>query len=152
MMIDPQIFWFVLAVTMIAMEVVLGMTVVLLSSGLAAFAVGLLIINNVIPQYEGVWQAAAFCGMTIVWCLFLWRPMKKILRQRVHAKAAYSNIVGQNVILSQTLIKGDVGNVEWSGTIFKAQMADDCDVAQIDPKKHATIVAVKNNVLIIKNI
>lgn len=151
-MIEAYIFWFILAIIMVAMEVLLGMTVVLLSAAMAAFTVGILIISTTIPAHEGVWQSVVFCGMTILWCLLLWRPMKNLLRQHAHSKFTYNNIVGQTITLSQTITKGEIGSVEWSGSIFKAQIADDCEVTQIDIKKHATIVAVKNNVLIIKNI
>jgi membrane protein implicated in regulation of membrane protease activity len=64
----------------------------------------------------------------------------------------YHNMVGRTVTLLEDISHDKVGKVEWSGSIFKAQLSPDAASEKIIANKNATIVAVKNNVLIIKDI
>jgi|GEM_PF-2744493 membrane protein implicated in regulation of membrane protease activity len=143
--------WFLLSVALMVAEVVLGMTIVLMFASIGAFAVGLLVVFNAIAQQAITWQIAIFMVGTVLSTAIFFKPLHKLLKQRSNMPE-YHNMVGRTVTLLEDISHDNVGNVEWSGSIFKAQLSSDVASKKIIVNKTATIVAVKNNVLIIKDI
>lgn len=140
-------FWFLLTGVFVILEVVLGFTIVCLFAALASFTVGVMVSFNM-PE-NILQQAAYFFGFTFLWTILAYKPLINLLKKNF--KHSYHNIIGSIAkVTEENLIAGKIGAVKWSGTIFKAMLAKDSEEKEISVGKSVTIVAVKENIFIVK--
>jgi inner membrane protein len=142
-------FWFLLGLVLIVLEVVMGFTIVLLFTSLAAFTVGFIMYWKFMV-FEGIyWQFAAFFALTVIWALILWKPLKR-LKERNSKHGNVQNFVGQSVeVIDADLTKINPGNAKWSGTIVKAIIHPDFREEKLPVGTIAKIVDVRDNVFVV---
>lgn len=123
--IPIHILWLIVGSFFIALEAFGASGIGFLFAGLAAFVVALLIEFNVVSASAYIAQLGWFFGFTMLWAAILWKPMKRF-RIGKGKPESFSNIVGEAAIVSGSgLKKGEIGQVKWSGTLMKAQLAED---------------------------
>ncbi len=141
--------WYILAAILMVLEVVFGFTVVLLFAALAAFSLGVMIDYGVIYHDDWVMSLAYFFGFTIFWSLVAFKPLRNLLNKSAGG-ANYSNIIGSKAIVAKGgLQKGHRGEVTWSGSFFKAEIAENSEHDSIVAGGLVKIVAVEENVFIV---
>ncbi len=142
-------FWFILGLVLIILEVVLGFTIVLLFSGIAAFTMGFLLFFK-LAIFESIYmQGAAFFAITLAWAALLWKPLKR-LKDRNANKDGVKNFVGQTVeIIDADLEKGKIGNAKWSGTIVKVMLHPEFREEKLTVGTIARIVDVRDKNFIV---
>lgn len=141
-------FWFILAFVLIFMELFLGGTIVLLFSSLAALTIGFLITFAILDTVDQVHQIIYFFLLTSVYSAILWKPVKKIMQPKKLQE--YSNIVGRECkVVESAIAKGKIGKVEWSGSLFNAQIATDSVYEKFEVGEIVKITAIVENTLYI---
>lgn len=139
-------FWFLLSFGLIAAELFLGGTIVLLFASLSALTIGFLVSFAVIDVVDQLHQALYFFLLTSIYSLVLWKPVKKVMRSEKLPQ--YSNIVGRDCkVTSHELVKGEIGKVEWSGTIFNARIVGDSKHEKFLVGDILKIIAIEENTL-----
>ncbi|MFI4983926.1 MAG: NfeD family protein [Rickettsiales bacterium] len=141
-------FWFLLGVILIIMEVMLGMTIVLLFAALSAFSVGFLLFIEKIGTMNITSQGALFLTFMLIWAALLWRRLKAF-KDLKNPKDEYTNFVGQTATVIHDLHKGTAGSVKWSGTTMNAQIEPTSKHDLFKKGEEVTVVAVKNNTFIV---
>ncbi|MBA8667195.1 NfeD family protein [Holosporaceae bacterium 'Namur'] len=140
-------FWFLLTGIFVVLEVVLGFTIVCLFAALSCFTVGIMVTFSLAPNT--IQQLAYFFGFTFLWTILAYKPLVNLVKKA--PKDSYNNIIGGIAeVTEKNLIAGKIGAVKWSGTIFKAMLAIDAEEKEISVGKNVTIVAVKENIFIVK--
>ncbi|MDX2113842.1 MAG: NfeD family protein [Alphaproteobacteria bacterium] len=141
--------WLITGVLLLLAEA-FGVTGVgLLFAGLGAFTVGFLLKLGAVGTDETLLQFVCFLAATALWTVALWKPMRKFYSSK--NKAGYSNMIGETAYAgSSGLKKGEVGEATWSGTIMKAQLADDAGKDHVEGGAPVEIVDVKGVTLIVK--
>lgn len=138
-------FWFVLSFALIFAELFLGGTIVLLFSSLSALTIGFLITFALIDSVHQIHQILYFFLLTCIYSLLLWKPVKKIMKPKNLPE--YSNIVGRECkIYGEDLIKGKSGKVEWSGSVFNAQIDENSMQEKFIKGDVVKIVSIKENI------
>jgi len=114
-------------------------------AGLGALFVGMVINFDLIAEDNLLQQLVIFGLSTTIWAISLWKPIKKWHNSK---KSSYSNMIGETAIVAEGGIsKQNGGSVKWSGTIMKAQIADDDEAENIAEGKKVVIKEIKGNVL-----
>jgi len=150
MNIDAEFLWLLLGIAAILAEVLaVAPGVGLLFTGLGALCVSLLLYSMPGTELSLVGQLTWFLGFTAAWAVLLWKPMKR-LRMPSSKSGTYNNIVGDRATVAGTgLVKGQAGQVTWSGTLMNAELAPAATVETLPAGAVVEIVAVQGNTLIV---
>lgn len=149
MVFSAAIWWLIIGVVFILIEVMQVPGIGFLFAGLAALVVGGLVSSGLIAEGSTLIQFIWFFLFTALWAAILWVPMKR-LRYKTSSES-YKNIVGDiAVVIDGAIHKHSSGKVRWSGTIMKARISKDCDVEKIPDGAEVEIVDVAGSKLFIK--
>lgn len=119
-------------------------------AGLAAIAVGALMLAGVLAQDDFILQFALWFIVTAGMAFVLWKPMKR-WRLNPNARDQFNNMIGTSAtVTGGPLVKGKPGKAKWSGAIMSAELAEDASAAEIAEGEIAQIADVRGNVLILK--
>lgn len=142
--LSPQNIWLVAGVALVILETIGASGIGFIFAGLGAIVVGALMQMGTIGAEDTVLQFTVFFIATAFWAAVLW----KILKRSHLAKESYSNMIGDTAFVgSQGISKGKPGEVTWSGTIMRAELAKDSAAASLPAGSQVTIIAVKGATL-----
>lgn len=141
--------WLAVGVLLVAADAI-GLTGLgLMFAGLGALMAGVAIQIGAVDSAAHVEQGIIFIGTTALWALALWKPMQKMRVGNKHHE--YNNIVGETAYVgSNGIDRHKGGEVTWSGTIMKAQIAKTAHVDKIEAGAQVTIVEVSGATLFVK--
>lgn len=143
-------FWFILGLVFMALEVFLGLTIVLFFCGLSALTMGFILFFESTSFDNILLQFSAFLVITFFWAAILWRPLKKFKRRKLNGKK-FQNYVGQKVtVINDPIKKGGIGSGSWSGTTVRVSLSEDFEGKEMPTGHMATVVEVRDNIFIIK--
>lgn len=140
---SPEIIWYIAGGILLVIELMLAPAVGFLFAGLGALVVGFAISIGVLNDY--IMQWIVFFASTIIWAIFLWKPMKN---WRQNHNQSFNDIRGEKVKIIGALAEGKTGKARWSGTDMKARLED--GAKPLEDGAEAEIVDIKGNVLIVK--
>ncbi len=141
--------WLIAGVILLLAEALGVSGVGLLFAGLGAMSVGILLKAGALGEGETLLQAVSFLAATALWALALWKPMRRYYSGKT--KGGYNNMIGETAYVgSGGLKKGHDGEATWSGTIMKARLADDAQVAQVEGGSAVEIIEVKGATLVVR--
>lgn len=149
MALGASILWLIAGALMLALEAFGLPGIGFLFAGLGAILVGVTIESGLVGIENYVAQCAVFFVFTSIFAVLLW---KKIKGWRLNPKAdEYQNMIGDTAIIALSgLQKNARGQVRWSGTLMAAEL-DASEPAQgLAEGAVVKIVAVKGNVLYVK--
>ncbi len=147
--LTPATWWLVVAIGCIIIELFVVSTLAFFFAATAAVVVGILIETSTIASDDLTVQLAAFFGLTFVFGIALWKPIKKWRTDPKNAKS-YNNMVGGSVTIGPgDLTRGKTGSATWSGATMRAKLADDAETDTLKEGDTATIADVLGNVLIV---
>lgn len=148
---NPAFFWLIVGIACMALEA-FGITGVgFVFAGLAALCVGVFIALGVLATDNHILQAAVFFGSAAAWAAVLWKPMRKVRLNFGKHGSGYSNMVGETAVVSGAGLKaGMIGEVLWSGTVMKAELAPHAQDVEVAVSGQVTIVDVRGATLIVK--
>ncbi len=139
--------WLIAGVILMVLEAVGIPGVGLMFAGLGAIVAGIGVHFGWIANGAYVTQAIIFLAATSVWSYLLWRP---IMKMRVGKRGNYSNIVGDTAFVGSTGIDRKLGGeVTWSGTIMRAQIAPGAG-ERIEAGAQVEIIDVTGATLVVK--
>jgi membrane protein implicated in regulation of membrane protease activity len=142
--------WFIAAIFLVVLEVVLGFTIILLFASFASFIVGIVISFGLLDDADLVNQIGLFFAISVVASILLLRPLKRLIASRNRAVPVV-NYVGQKVILQdESLTKGEFGSAKWSGTIVNIRLAEGDDGKTYRAGDILIVVDVVENIFIVK--
>jgi membrane protein implicated in regulation of membrane protease activity len=145
----PSILWLIAGIALCGAEALIGPGVGIVVAGLAAMCVGLILEMGLAAMDAYAVQAAWFFGLTVVWALVLWKPIRRLRVGR--GSQHYSNIVGEiGEVGAEGLRAGMHGEVRWSGTLMRAELAAGAQVEEIPAGAQVVIVEVKGATLIVR--
>lgn len=148
--INAATFWFICAGLLLAMEAGAGFTIVLLFASMAAFSLGILIEIDLVQQSNLTAHFIYFFGFTLFWTGLLYKPLRELIKKK-QSENNYSNILGGVAVVGgEGLKKGQVGQVNWSGSVFKAQLKENSEVEEVVANQQVTIVDIKGNIFIVE--
>lgn len=138
--------WVLLCGTFLALEVLAIAGIGFLYAGLAALTMGGLITANIIDAQNIMAQIAAFFGLTGLWAVILWVPMKKMLRKK---GGGYNNFIGDYaVVCGGGLTAESPGIVKWSGTTMRARIDSAYEMQEVIAEGASVIITrLDGNVL-----
>lgn len=145
----PTSLWLIAGVLFLAIEAVGVPGVGFMFAGFGALLVGGLLSLGVIAIDAVTMQWIIFFIATAVCAFLLWKPMQKFrINQRSHE---YSNMIGDTAYVgSQGLKKNAIGEVTWSGTIMRAELAKDAGIETLSAGAAVIIADVEGAKLIVK--
>lgn len=117
----------------------------------AFFGLGALVAAVAVHFFPGLdWggTTAVFVAASAVICLILFKPLQKW--QSGPAAAAGNDAIGQKVSVLKTVALGSAGQVQWSGTDWRAELAEG-ESDEIQEGASAEIVALSGITLFIKS-
>jgi membrane protein implicated in regulation of membrane protease activity len=140
--------WLLIGSVLIFLEVIIAPGIGFLFSGLASITLGALITFGVIDDESSLLvQLAIFFALTILWAIILWRPLKKLIKKN---KSSYDNLVGtQAIIANNNILKGEIGEVIWSGTTMRAKISSNSVAEIINVNSKVVVLGQEDGVLII---
>jgi len=140
--------WLAAGVALVALDVLVA-GIGFMFAGFAAIMVGTAIMMGVIGVNAHIFQATVFCATTALFAVLLWKPMKRFRVGDKHHE--YHNIVGEVAYVgSNGISRSRGGEVTWSGTIMRAQLAKDVAGDSLEAGSQVTIVAVSGATLTVK--
>lgn len=143
----PFTLFFALAVLLLAVELLVLQFSVF---WVAFFGLGALVAAIAVHFFPGLdWggTTAVFVSASVVICLTLFRPLRKW--QSSPGAAAGNDAIGQKVSVLKNVALGAAGLVQWSGTDWRAELAEGESEA-IAEGAQAEIVALSGITLYIK--
>ncbi len=143
-----EFIWLALGVVCVLLEAFSIPGIGFLFLGFASISVGGLILGNVIEATD-LGQQILWLGIfTVAWAALLWIPMKRF---RMNKQAgSFNNIIGNTASVAQApLVKGREGTIRWSGTIVKAQLAEDAAVDQLEVDASVVITDIQQSIFIV---
>lgn len=145
--INPSSIWLIAGAILIILEIALFPGIGFLFAGLGAISVGAGLITGWIESLSA--QFILFFLSTGFWTAILWRPLKKFIEGK---ESGFDDMVGSTaVVFGESIEKGKVGKVKWSGTIMKCQFdPGDDGLEMIDPETEVIITGVSKGILIIR--
>ncbi len=146
--INPSSIWLMAGVLLIILEIVLIPGIGFLFAGLGAISVAVGLIAGGIDSLSA--QFISFFLATAFWTAILWKPLKKFIGGK---GSGFDDMVGSTaVVFGQSIKKGKMGEVKWSGTIMKCQFDPGAaeGLEMIDPETEVIITGVSKGVLIIR--
>lgn len=143
------VLWLLAGAVLVLLETFTVPGIGFLYAGLASITVGGLLAAGYFDQADLTLQFSWFFGFTALWAVVLWKPMKR-LRYRTTDKE-YKNMVGSTAVVKDIpLTKNKLGNVQWSGTIMQAKLADDSPVESVPAGEEVIVTAAEGNRFIVK--
>lgn len=147
---NPSLLWLIAGLLLCSAEALIGPGMGLFFGGLAAVIVGLLTEIGVVGKEAYVAQGAWWLVLTVVLAAALWKPLKNFYTHRNTPGRQYNNIVGgKATVAGEGLRKGMEGQVAWSGTLMKAELAADA-AESVPAGAPVTIVGMQGAKLIVK--
>ena len=114
--------WVVLGLVCIMAEMFMIPGLGLLFVGLGSLS--LVLIEFIWPQIYEL-QYIALILLSLMWFVFLWKPMKYHLYRNKSTNSAVPNLIGGNVLVVKHAIEpGIMGHVEWSGVVMNAKLSE----------------------------
>ena len=146
--INPSSFWLIAGALLIILEIILFPGIGFLFVGLGAISVGAFLIAGWIESLSA--QFILFFLATGFWTAILWKPLKKFIGGK---ETGFDDMVGSTaVVFGQSIGKGKMGKVKWSGTIMKCQFDPEAEgFEMIAPETEVIITGVSKGVLIIRS-
>lgn len=144
---NPSSPWLIAGVLLIIIELAFVPGIGLLFAGLGAISVGAGLIAGWIDSLSA--QFILFFLSTGAWTAILWKPLKKFIAGK---DSGFDDMVGSTaVVFDQSIMKGKMGKVKWSGTIMKCQFDPEAEgLEMIDPETEVIITGVSKGILIIQ--
>lgn len=145
--LNPISIWLIVGALLIILELVLVPGVGFLFAGLGAISVGAGLtvgwIDGLSAQFISFFISSAF------WTAILWKPLKSFIEGK---GSGFDDMVGSAaVVFGQSIEKGKMGKVKWSGTIMKCQFDPEAEgLEKIAPGTEMTITGVSKGVLIVR--
>lgn len=150
-MLNPSFVWLIIGVLCISFEAFGISGVGFFFAGLAALCVGVLVELGVIGVDSMLLQIAAFCTFTVAWAFLLWKPLRRFRMNLGKSEAGYSNMIGETAIVSGAGLKaGKTGDVIWSGTVMKAELAPSVGDVEVTTGSQVVIVSIRGATLIVE--
>lgn len=144
---SASILWLFAGSALLAFEAFGIPGVGLLFIGLGALATGVTIEIGVIGELDYVSQFASFFITSGAFAVLLWKRLKA---WRIGKGEGYSNMVGDTATIGKGgLVKGQEGEIRWSGTTMRAVLHPDAADAAAEGAS-VTIIAVKGNIVTVK--
>lgn len=140
----PAVMWLIIGVILSLAE--LHFAIGLLFAGLGAIATGALIHYGQLAEDAYATQGVIFIITSALFAVLLWKPLQKYRRPA----PGYNNMVGEAAFVGSSGLGKKGGEVTWSGTIMKAQIAPGVARDTLEAGSQVTIVAVKGATLIVK--
>ena len=141
--------WLIAGVCLMALETVGINGIGLVFSGLGAVIVGIVIHYGFVDNGATISQFALFFIATAFWSLALWKPVQKFRAGK--RSGNYRNIVGDIAYVgSEGLNKKNGGEVTWSGTIMRAELAPGVAVEFLEAGSNVEVVDVAGATLTVK--
>ena len=145
--LSPSSIWLIVGALLIIIEIVVFPGIGFLFTGLGAITVGAGIIVGWVDSLSA--QLILFFLATAFWTAILWIPLKKFVAGK---ESGFDDMVGSTaVVFGQSIGKGKIGQVKWSGTIMKCQFDPTTEGPQsVAPETEVIIAAVSKGILIIR--
>ena len=145
---DIMYIWLIAGVLFFALEALGISGIGFLFAGFGATTVGSLVYYSVLPQDALINQFVVFFIATAAWAILLWKPLQRF-RLRSPAQG-YNNMIGETAYVGASGIDEKGGEVTWSGTIMKAQIAQGVSAKRLDAGSQVTIVDIVGTTLMVK--
>ena len=145
--INPSSIWLIAGVLLIIFEIALFPGIGFLFAGLGAISVSAGLIAGWIDSLSA--QFIIFFFSTAFWTAILWKPLKKFIEEK---ESGFDDMVGSTaIVFGQSIEKGKMGKVKWSGTIMKCQFdPGDEGLEMIDPETEVVITGISKGILLIR--
>ena len=145
----PSAVWMVVSVLFLLIEAFGIPGVGLMFAGLGALVAGLSVFSGAVAEDNHNAQFILFFVFSLVWAVLLWKPMQKFRVGKRHGE--YHNIIGTTAYVGGSGIsRKDGGEVTWSGTIMRAELAASAAVDRIESGAVVVIVEVTGATLVVK--
>jgi len=145
--INPSSIWLVVGALLIISEIALFPGIGFLFAGLGAFSVGAGLTVGWIDSLSA--QLISFFLATAFWTAILWIPLKKFIAGK---GSGFDDMVGSTaVVFGQSIEKGMLGEVKWSGAVMKCQFDPGTEgLKMIAPETEVVITGVSKGILIVR--
>lgn len=143
----PSILWLLSGAAFLALEAFGAPGIGFLFAGLGAILTGLLVELDIVGAEAYAVQFACFLVASSLLALVLWKKVKQF-RAAPGAPGHYSNIIGDDAVTIGTLVPGKTGEVRWSGTLMRAELAHNSDA--LADGTLVTVTAIHGNVLTVR--
>jgi membrane protein implicated in regulation of membrane protease activity len=148
MELSPTTLWLLAGVLLFVAEALGANGMGLFFAGFAALLTGALLQLGILDSDATIVQFVVFFAATAIFSVLLWKPLKKF---RINRGGGYSNMVGDTVVVGSAGVRQSMGgDVTWSGTIMKAELAPDAGVDSLPAGSQAIITSVRGATLIVK--
>ncbi len=142
----PSIMWLLAGALFLALEAFGAPGIGFLFIGLGAILTGLLIELDILSSTDLVLQFAALFINSSMLAVLLWRKVKQF--RGTHSKQGhYSNMVGDEAVVTKPITASAAGEARWSGTLMRAELAEGQE--PLIEGTRVTITAVNGNTLIV---
>ncbi|MFQ3306825.1 MAG: hypothetical protein ACI8ZF_000055 [Candidatus Midichloriaceae bacterium] len=139
--------WFILGTLLMVIEMFLGGTIMLFFAGLASFTVAVILRFDLIQLPSFIEQVGAFFGALCIWSIILWKPAKYL--SYISKYKNYDSMIGREaIVVSERIDKEHIGEVRWSGSLFRAKLSKKSKSEYVNKEEVLKILDVKNNILI----
>lgn len=147
--ISASILWLLAGAAMLALEAFGLPGIGLLFAGLGAILVGAAVEAGLVGTDNYAAQMAVFLIFTSIFAALLWKKLKS---WRMNPRGeTYQNMIGETAVIALSgLQKGATGQVRWSGTLMQAELDPSESAMGLAEGTIVKIVAVKGNVLHVK--
>jgi len=147
---NPSLSWLAFGIVLIGFEAITVPGIGIFLAGLGAIVTAIVIEVGLVNPLSSLWQLSCFFIFTILFTLVLWKPLKKWRTSGKGAGLPANNMIGEFcVVVKNPLLKGNIGQVEWSGTIMNAQIDKSVTPPSLAIGTQAIITQVQGNVLTI---
>ncbi len=145
---DAMYIWLIAGVVFFALEAIGISGIGFLFAGFGATTVGTLVFYGALTPENTITQFIVFFAATAIWTVLLWKPIQQF-RLRNPARG-YNNMIGETAYVGASGIDEKGGEVTWSGTIMKAQIANGVAVKRMEAGSQVTIVDIVGTTLMVK--
>lgn len=141
--------WLIIGVVLFAMEAFGLPGIGLMFAGIGALAAGIGIQVGLIAADAYALQGVVFLLATAAVTVLLWKPIQKF-RLQTKQKPLYDTLIGGTAtVIGGPLIKGTEGQISWSGTIMKAELAETAPFAELPEGTRVTIVETRGSMAMV---